>query len=153
MDEKYILSFIKAMNVVFAGFGLGKVSGENIYSEITFVCNHNLITMIGLTGSIKGIMALSMPYDTAKKIAAAMLMGMEVTELDEISVGALGDLANMICGQAVIQLATENPVATITPPTIIHGDYMKAMISRVETTGVELYSSLGSMELKLGLEM
>jgi chemotaxis protein CheX len=153
MDEKYILPFINSINFVFASLGITNIYSGKIGNKDTFVCKHNLITMIGLSGKIKGSMALSMPYDTAKKIASTMMMGMEVAEIDEISVSALGELANMICGQAAIQLATENSIMDITPPTIIHGDNIKAMISQVETTVVEISSSLGSMELNVGLEM
>lgn len=153
MDVKYINPFINSISGVFASFGLGEIASGSICRKDTFICRYNLTTIIGISGSIKGNIALSMPYDTARKIASAMMMGMEVAEIDEISVSALGELTNMICGQAAIEFSLQNLVAEITPPTIIHGDKMKAIISQVETTVVELSSSLGSIELNLGLEI
>jgi len=153
MDAKYINPFINSITGVFASFGLGEIASGNVFRKDTFICRYNLTTIIGISGSINGNIALSMPYDTARKIASAMMMGMEVAEIDEISVSALGELTNMICGQAAIEFSLQNLVTEITPPTIIHGDKMKAIISQVETTVVELSSPLGSIELNLGLEI
>lgn len=153
MDIKYINPFINAISGVFACLGLGEIAGGDIFRKDTFICRYNLTTIIGISGSINGNIALSMPYDTARKIASAMMMGMEVAAIDEISVSALGELTNMICGQASLEFSMQNIVTEVTPPTIIHGEKMKAMISQVETTVVELSSSLGSIELNLGLEI
>lgn len=153
MDEKYINSFINSITGVFASFGLGEIVSGSIYKKDSFTCRYNLTTIIGLSGNIKGNVALSMPYDTARKIASVMMMGMEVTEIDEISVSALGEITNMVCGQAVMELSSQNLTIDITPPTIIHGDKMKAYISQVETIVVEISLSLGNIELNLGLEI
>ncbi|HHW00988.1 MAG TPA: chemotaxis protein CheX [Clostridiaceae bacterium] len=153
MDAKYINPFINSVSGVFASLGLGEIATGNIFRKETFICRYNLTTILGISGSINGNVALSMPYDTAKKIASAMMMGMDVTEIDEMSVSALGELTNMICGQAATEFSLQNLVAEITPPTIIHGDNMKVIISQVETTAVELSSLLGSIELNLGLEI
>jgi len=153
MDERYISSFINSINGVFAGLGLGEFVSGNIYKKDSCTCRYNFTTIVGLSGGIKGNVALSMPYDTAKKIASAMMMGMEVTEIDEMSVSALGEMANMVCGQAAMELSSRNLSIDITPPTTIHGDKIKAIISQVETVAVELNSPLGSIELNLGLEI
>lgn len=151
MDVKYIDPFINSISGVFASLGLGEISKERISKKDSLVCRYNFTTVIGLSGKISGNVALSMPYDTARKIASVMMMGMEIAEMDEMSVSALGELTNMICGQAAIELSMQNLNTEVTPPTIIHGDKLKAIISQVETTAVELRSSLGSIELNLGL--
>lgn len=152
MDINYINPFINSISGVFASFGFGEITSGSIFRKDTFVCKYNLTIIIGISGSISGNIALSMPYDTAKKIASAMMMGMEVAEIDEISVSALGELVNMICGQAASEFSLQNLITGVTPPTIIHGEKMKAIISQVETMVVELSSSLGSIELNLGFE-
>lgn len=153
MDSKYIDPFINSVSGVFASLGFGEISRRNIFKKETFTCRYNLTTIIGISGGIRGNIALSMPYDTAKKNASAMMMGMEIAEIDEISVSALGELTNMICGQAAIELSGHNLEACVTPPTIIHGDNMKIIISQVETMAVELDSPLGTVELNIGLEI
>ncbi|MCR4434449.1 MAG: chemotaxis protein CheX [Clostridiales bacterium] len=153
MDEKYVSAFIHSITGVFASFGAGETVSGSICKKDSFICRYNLTTIIGLSGNIKGNVALSMPYDTARKIASVMMMGMEVAEIDEMSVSALGEMTNMVCGQAVMELSSRNLAIDITPPTVIHGDNMKAYISQVETIVVEISSSLGSIELNLGLEI
>lgn len=153
MDEKYINSFIKSISQVFSMMGLGEIISGSIYNKENFTCRYNLTTIISLSGNIKGNVALSMPYDTARKIASAMMMGMEVAEIDEISVSALGEMTNMICGQAAMELSSQDFLINTTPPTIIHGEKIKAYISQVETIVVEIDSALGNIELNLGLEI
>lgn len=153
MEKKYIDTFVNSIAEVFTSFGLGEAVIGSTYKKVTFTCKYNLTSVVGLSGKIKGNVALSMPYDTARKIASTMMMGMEVTEIDEISVSALGEITNMICGQAVMELSSQELPIDITPPTVIHGDKIKAIISQVETTVVEMSSSLGNIELNLGLEI
>ncbi len=153
MNEKFIDSFINSVTTVMANFGIKETAVAKIHKRESFTCKYNIITVVGLCGDIKGNVALTMSYDTAKKFASAMMMGMEVTELDEMCVSALGEITNMICGQAIMELSTLNQSLDITPPTIIHGNSMKAIISQVETIGVDINSSIGSFELNLGLEI
>lgn len=153
MKDKYIEIFINAITAILTSFGIEEIVSGNSYTKESFTCKYNLTTIIGLYGKIRGNVALSMPYDTAKKIVSIMMMGMEITEIDEMSVSALGEMTNMICGQALMEISSQNLFVDITPPTIIHGDKMEAYISQVETIVVDISSSIGSIELNLGLEM
>lgn len=152
MKKEYIEIFQNSISSVFANFGLGEVSSKNTFIKETLTCRYNLTTIIGLSGDLKGNIAFSMPYDVAKKIVSCMMMGMEVNELDEMAVSALGEMTNMICGQAVSTLSTHNLSVDITPPTILHGNNMKVIISQVETSVSELVTSIGEIELNLGIE-
>lgn len=152
MKAQLIEAFLDSITGIFSSFGFGEVVRGVIHQKESFVCKYNLTTVIGISGNVRGNMALSMPYDTARKIASAMMMGMEVSEIDEISVSALGEMTNMICGQAVMGIQSPDLSVDITPPTIIHGEKMKAIISQVETVVVEISSALGVLELNLGLE-
>ncbi|NSW89565.1 MAG: chemotaxis protein CheX [Firmicutes bacterium] len=153
MDKKYICPFVNSISKVFASFGLGKIVSGSVYKKDSFICKYNLTVIIGISGKMKGNIALSMPYDTAKRIASVMMMGMEITEIDEMLVSALGELTNIICGQAATEFSLQNLVKEVTPPTIVYGDMMKAVISQVETTVVELSTQMGNIELNLGLKI
>ncbi len=153
MKEIYINAFVNAIKGVFTNLGFGEASSENIHKCHSFISKHDLITMIGLSGNLRGNVALAMHYDTAKKIASTMMMGMEITEIDEMCVSALGEMTNMICGQAVMELSGSALSIDITPPTVIYGSNIKATISQIETIVVDISSSLGNFELNLGLEI
>lgn len=153
MRDKYVETFINSTTEILTSFGIEEIVSGNSYTKESFTCKYNLTTTIGLSGNVRGNIALSMPYDTAKKIASIMMMGMEITEIDEMSVSALGEMTNMICGQVLMELSSQNLSINVTPPTIIHGDEMEAYISQVETIVVDISFSIGSIELNIGLEM
>lgn len=76
---------------------------------------------IDLTGDIKGKVLVRFTEDNAKQVASAMMMGMPIEELDDMSMSALSELGNMIMGGASSHLA-ENGVSTdITTPTVLRG--------------------------------
>ena len=55
---------------------------------------------------------------TGPAVASAM-MGEPITELDDMSMSALGELANMITGNAATQLSAKGYECDISPPLII----------------------------------
>ncbi len=152
MKEEYSVIFHDAISTIFSNFGFGEVSCKEPYMKEELVCGHSLTTVIGISGDIKGQIAFSMPTDTAKKIASTMMMGMEIQELDDMAFSALGELTNMICGQAIIGLSTRMITADITPPIIRHGNDEMEVLSHINTCAMELQSNLGIMELNLGIE-
>ncbi len=80
-----------------------------------------VIIMIGITGEIRGHVIIAIPYENALNIASKMMMGMPVTELDEMSVSAISELGNMIMGNAATLLSNNGIGIDITPPTLCEG--------------------------------
>jgi chemotaxis protein CheX len=76
--------------------------------------------MIAVTGDIAGLVIYSMGDNTARYIAGKM-MGEEVVELDEIGQSAIAELANIITGQAGIQLETAGFASDMSPPVLVMG--------------------------------
>ena len=56
------------------------------------------------------------------KIASAMMMGMKITELDEMSKSAIAESANMILGNAATILYNKGIKIEITPPSLMTGE-------------------------------
>ena len=75
---------------------------------------------VGLTGGVRGVVMLAMPEAVACKIYGAMV-DEDYPELDEMAHSALGELCNMITGQAATNLADAGHHTDLTPPTIITG--------------------------------
>jgi chemotaxis protein CheX len=153
MNNPYIPPFVDSVKDVFTALALGDISSGNSYTKESLMCRYNVIVIIGLSGTVKGNVVFSMDYGTAKRIVSAMMMGMEIADIDETAASALGELANMMCGQAVTRLLTYELSVDITPPTVIHGDRIKSIISQVETIAVEVNTALGAIELNIGLEI
>lgn len=92
---------------------LGTLSKDNLSID-----GEPLFIMLGVTGEISGQVCIVFDIDVAKDIASRMMMGMPVTEIDDMAKSALSELGNMIMGNAATLLSNKNFRIDITPPTL-----------------------------------
>jgi len=118
MDVRYINPFIVAVRSVFSTMlktdivvskPVLKVAGEHA-SDVSAV--------IGLSGDAVGTVVLSFPMATAVKVASTFA-GTEMTSSHPDFSDALGELANMVAGQAKSRFDGLN--ASISLPSVIIG--------------------------------
>lgn len=83
--------------------------------------DENVLTIVGITGAMKGRVIMALPATNAKNVASNMMMGMPVDELNEMALSALSELGNMTMGTAATIFSTKNVLIDITPPMIQHG--------------------------------
>lgn len=79
---------------------------------------HPISGIIGLTGLVSGTVVLSMSIPLALKSASAMLMT-EYSQVDEDVLDAVGEITNMIAGQAKAQL--EEYKLSLSLPNVLEG--------------------------------
>lgn len=77
---------------------------------------------VDLVGDIKGCIRLRFTEDSAKQIASALMMGMPVDTLDDMSISALSELGNMVSGGTATHLSESGLSADITTPSVITGE-------------------------------
>ena len=92
------------------------------YVKTTEFENESIIIMIGVTGEMRGQVIIAFTFEKACDIASRMMMGMPVSELNEISMSAISELGNMIMGNAATILSTKGIGIDITPPTLCRGN-------------------------------
>ncbi len=80
-----------------------------------------LVILIGITGEIRGQVMIAITNQIACNLASKMIM-MPITQLDELSTSAIGELGNMILGNAATIFSTKGIGIDITPPTLCMGD-------------------------------
>ena len=90
--------------------GATAVSSRNTTDDITAV--------IGVTGKLRGSVLYEMSHDTAIAVASTMI-GEPIVELDDMSMSALGELANMVTGNAATLLTQAGYTCDISPPVIL----------------------------------
>lgn len=95
---------------------LGRISKDNIIIE-----GEPVFIILGITGKITGQVCMVFDIAGAKDIASRMMMGMPVTEMDDMAKSALSELGNMIMGNAATILSGSNLGVDITPPTLAIG--------------------------------
>jgi len=80
----------------------------------------NITSMIGLGKDIRGMLAVHCPAVVAKDITGTFI-GMEVTELDEDVMDAIGEIANMVAGSLKIAFGENGQDIELAIPTTIVG--------------------------------
>lgn len=91
------------------------------YIKNTDFTDDTLVILIGITGSIRGQVMIAITNDIACNLAGKMMM-MPVASMDEIATSAIGELGNMILGNAATIFSTKGIEIDITPPTLCMGD-------------------------------
>ncbi|PKM53377.1 MAG: chemotaxis protein CheX [Firmicutes bacterium HGW-Firmicutes-5] len=111
------------------------------------------VILVGITGQLTGQVILSMSNETACNIASHMMMGMPVTELNDMAASAVSELANMILGNTATIFSTQGIIIDITPPSILVGKDMTITVSDSKTICVPLtYESDYALELNIAIK-
>lgn len=121
MSVEYINPFLMAATTIMRDICQIEMKIGKPYVKSTEFEQESVIIMIGVTGEMRGQVMIAFSYEKALDIASKMMMGMPVTELDEMSSSAISELGNMIMGNAATLLSTKGIGIDITPPTICRG--------------------------------
>ncbi len=76
---------------------------------------------IEVTGDLTGEVLYRFPEETTLEIVKCM-SGMEFTAVDEFVLSALGEIANIISGNAMTYLSEKDITCDIQPPKIVDGE-------------------------------
>lgn len=138
MNIEYINPFIEASQTVIKQIASLDAKLGKVYLKTAPYRSEDIIIMVGLTGKIRGQAIFSMTRDLGMRIASSMMMGMAVTEFDELSKSAISELANMIMGNAATILYNRGINIDITPPSLLMGENMQITPSKMKTICVPL---------------
>jgi len=92
---------------------VGQLSKDNVLID-----GEPVFIILGVTGEMTGQVCIVFDMAVAKDVASRMMMGMPVTEIDDMAKSALSELGNMIMGNAATLLANNDLTIDITPPTL-----------------------------------
>ena len=110
----------------------------------------DVTAVIGVTGQLKGTVRYEFGKGTGLAVASSM-MGEPLQEHNEISMSALGEIANIITGNAAANLYNQGFECEITPPQIcdygsrVPDDYLGLQII------ARFSSGLGRLNIRIGL--
>lgn len=150
MNEDYVNAFLTPAVLVWEkelATKLALSGAEQVASQFT---TNELTALIGISGQLEGNVLYGFSQESARTIASKMI-GHEIVEMDELALSAIGEIANMITGNAATQLASLGAVCEITPPVIIEPSG-----SRFTTFGgpqilVRFTSDLGPLHIRLSI--
>jgi chemotaxis protein CheX len=151
MDAKMINPFVDAVATVLPQLGFQSVQRGQIRLGEEFVEGRGVTVLIGLTQDVQGNLAYNFTEEAAKGIASTMMMGMPVTQMDEMAQSAISELVNMITANAATHFSSQNLLVDISPPSLVVGEALKARISNGKFLVVEVNADSFSFELNIGI--
>ncbi len=107
----------------------------------------DVIILFGIVGSLKGVLTFEYDENATHSILSTMVPGAENQPLGEVSLSALAEIGNICAGLFLSRCKREG--TDITPPTIVMGKNIKAMVNNNKT--YRSYLSLASGTIVISL--
>ena len=149
MDPRYIQPFVAAAKRVFetmieVPLSLGKPSlkrGNEVPYEISGI--------IGLSGNVSGCVVISLSREVAFQLVSA-LVGEPVTEMNEDCTDAIGEIANMIAGNAKTDFpGTGNAISV---PSVVIGKHKVSYPSGIPIIFIPCRTTQGEMIIEIAIK-
>ncbi len=122
MDVNSINPILKAFAEILPQIGFQDIAKKGISLEGSTLENPGILINIGVMGPLKGAILIGMSIDNAHQFASKMMMGMPVSELDELAQSALAEMGNMVCANACSLFSQTGVVGLdISPPSLLVG--------------------------------
>lgn len=107
--------------------------------------------LIGITGDLSGEIYYCFPKNTTLQMVKIM-SGMDFDEIDEFVTSAMGEVANIISGNALIGLSEKEINCDLQPPKILYGENLPANDSKQPVISTLVKSDIGDVELNIVLK-
>ena len=150
MKAEYLNSFYKATQDVFRLMLDTDVEKGQLKAIEGMVCSKDANVILGVTGDLKGTILFSFTSDMTLEMVRIM-SGMEMHEIDNFVSSALGEVANIIGGNAVTNLTEYNYICDIAPPQIIIGEYKSISMANKLALLLPLKTHMGVFDINVFL--
>lgn len=111
-----------------------------------------VISVIGLSGTVRGTVSISMPIATAQAMVSKFI-GMDVSELDDTLIDAVAEIGNIIAGGAKTRLGAVGQVDLSLPNVVIcKGSMIFFQPSTARRTTIQFTSPVGDFDMLVTLE-
>lgn len=153
LNVAYINPFLEAAVLVFKQLFNFELKKDKITLKSSPSPELDVAVIIGITGHFVGVVVYCMKSYTAKKITSILLEEECPSILSEDKMkDAIGELANMITGNAtgLIKNCTKN--MEITTPTVVIGDAFNLTLLKQTTISIDMMSPLGIIQINVALK-
>lgn len=152
-EDELIKSFIKDVQDVFINMvGVEDLMHLPIQVDVTTHFKECLTAMVGLAGTYNGLVSVHMPWPLAKSFTSLML-GMEVTEIDDDVNDAMGEIANMLAGSFKQHLSSGGSDIQLSTPSVVNGaDYVVSSGNNLENITLKFATDTEWFMVALSIE-
>ena len=150
MDHSYILPFIKSITNVFETMLQSHVSVGKPSLKASGQPCYDVSGIIGMSGDVEGTIVLSFPTDVAVT-CVAKFVGMEIPVEHEDFADAIGELVNMVTGNAKAEF--QDKKVNITCPSVVVGqDHIVFGSKEVVCIDIPCECEYGNFVVEVGLK-
>ncbi len=115
------------------------------------VTTDEVTALVGVTGTLSGLVLYSMSQATALGIVSKMI-GQDFVEFDELAQSGIGELGNVITGRAGVLLSEAGYASNITPPALVIGKGTMITTLDLHRLVFPLQTEVGSLEIQVVLK-
>ena len=132
-EDELVKSLTKDVQDVFINMvGVDDLMHMPVQIGVTTHFKKCLTAMVGLAGTYNGLVSVHIPWPLAISFTSLML-GMEVTEIDDDVNDAMGEIANMIAGSYKQHLSKGGSDIQLSTPSVVNGaDYVVSSGNNLE---------------------
>jgi len=152
MDVKLVNPFVEAFVNVMPMLGFQDVKKGNLSLKGKELNSSGVLIIVGIVGSVRGNVVYSFSMEDAKKIASTMMMGMPVSELDDMSKSALSELTNMLTANAATSFSNMDMLIDISTPTLLHGTNVSVKMSSEQVLCIQLIANDIPIDVNISFE-
>ena len=152
INAEYVNPFLEAASAVFKSIvGVDLRRGKLVIKDSP-IPSMDVSIIIGITGGITGEVVYSMGFNMVQKIADILAPGLTPEQIKSEYKDIVGELANMITGNAMNLFASSGKTIDITTPTVVEGKDFTITMVKQTTLGINLYSPMGQLEMNIALK-
>ena len=151
MSEKIFSSLASATQEVFKMMlDIDAVAGEKSSGGPDAAADE-ITVVIGFLGDVSGRIYYFFPRETALEFVRIM-SGMEVSEVDDFVTSAVGEISNIISGNAAIGLSRQEISCDILPPEISVGNAEELQADGAKIFAATIHTTVGDVDLAVKIQ-
>lgn len=150
MDPAFITPFISSVQNVFSMMLQLQVTMRDPELKTSNQATHDVSGIIGLSGDVVGSVVLSFPVDSAERVVA-LFTGETLSVNDEDFTDAIGELVNMISGNAKAEFGERN-VSISCPSVVIGADHHIGRPKEIPCVAIPCESDCGDFVIEICIE-
>ena len=150
LDPAYITPFIKSVQNAFSMMLQLEVGVSEPQIKTGTAATFDVSGIIGLSGDVAGSVVLSFPTETAERVVA-LFTGESITSEDEDFSDAIGELVNMISGNAKADF-TGREVSISTPSVVLGADHHIARPKDIPCVVIPCTTDCGDFVIEISIQ-
>ncbi len=151
MKVEYINPFIESTLKSLEMMAQITAARDNLALKQDLITTYDISAIVSLTGEVEGSIIVSMPAQLACKVSSNLLME-ECTTVDKNVQDAIGEMGNIIVGDARRALVAMGKSVTISLPNIILGQGHVIARKGIPCIAIPFSTDFGPFEVNVGLK-